>query len=262
MLTRLFPAASLVGVALCLIAAPQDAVDREKYARDYVQFLSLELDQWTAGFPHAYNLAIVKPGVDATKLSEAAKAGANDLRAVIVKLHALSAAPNVVKSAGFKGQLSRALDVAKPVNEAMGTQRFTPVLQSDWEQIRSNLNNLARIYQLEQLAILEPPSGGGRGGGRGGRGAPTTAAGPSVIPGGLAGYIVDKQCAVRGKGMWVNTECVKRCLREGDLVVLVTEEGKVYSITNPDKIDSDAYAQKVTLMGKTEGDFITVESVK
>src|SRR6185436_8106436 len=120
-----------------------------------------------------YNLALVKPPIDAAKLPEAAKAGANDLRDVIVKLHSLSGAQNVMKSAEFRGQLQRALAVAKPVNEAMGSQRFSAVLQSDWDQIRSNLNSLARIYQLEQLAILEPPSGGGRGG-RGGRGpAPT-----------------------------------------------------------------------------------------
>ena len=48
----------------------------------------------------------------------------------------------------------------------MGAQRFPANLQSDWGQIRDSLNNLARIYQLPQLAILEAP-----GGGRGGRGA-------------------------------------------------------------------------------------------
>jgi len=38
----------------------------------------------------------------------------------------------------------------------------------------------------------------------------------------------------------------------------VTEEGKVYSIVNADKIDPDTYGQKITLAGKVEGDTITI----
>ena len=266
MLKRIFPVASLVGCALCLIAvlltaAPQDGVDRERYAREYVQFLLLQLDQWTKGFPHDYNLALMKPPVDATKLSEPAKAGANLLREQLLGLSALAEAPNVLKNREFAGQLTRALGTAKFVNEAMGSQRFPGVLQSDWDQIRSNLNNLARIFEVEQLAVLEAPGGGGRGG-RGGRGQQAAAATAAVaLPAGasgLVGYVVDKQCAIRGKGMWVNAECVARCLRDGDKVVLVTEEGKVYSIANPDKIEPETYGQKIALVGKVDGESITV----
>jgi hypothetical protein len=250
----------LLVLALVMAAAPQDSVDRDKYAREYVQFLTLQLDQWTKDFPHDYNLALMKPPVEVAKMSEAAKAGATELREAIAQLHALSSAPDVMKSSGFRSQMEKSLAVAKHVNEAMGSQRFPAVLQSDWDQIRSSLNNLARIYQLEQLAILEAPGGGGRGG-RGGRGpAPvtTTNAAPPPPGAGLVGYLVDKQCAIRGKGMWVNTECIKRCLRDGDSVVLVTEEGKIFAIANPDKLDPDTYGQKVTLLGKTAGETFTV----
>src|SRR5262249_7036882 len=139
---------------------------------------------------------------------------------------------------GFRNELQKTLGAMKSLNEAMGAQRFPAVLQSDWDQIRSLLNNLARVYQVETLAVLEPPGGGGRGG-RGGRGPAAAAAPPAdgVAPGGgLIGYIVDAACAVRGKGMWVNTECVARCIRDGDKIVLVTEAGKVYQIANQDKI--------------------------
>jgi hypothetical protein len=70
------------------------------------------------------------------------------------------------------------------------------------------------------------------------------------------------ECAKRVKGMWVNAECIARCVRDGDKVVLVTEDGKVYQISNQDKVTPEAYGQVVTLMGKTEGETITVESLK
>jgi hypothetical protein len=248
---------AVCGALLCavfLTASPQDAVDRDKYAREYVQFQVLQLDQWTKGFPHAYNLASMQPPVDLSKMNEAAKAGANDLRECVIRL------------SEFRNQLDRALAIAKEVNAAMGSQRFSAVLQSDWDQIRSTLNNLARIYKLESLAFLEPPGAGGRGG-RGGRGAPAAAtanATTEVLPpgAGLVGYVVDQQCAARGKGMWTNAECVKRCVRDGDKIVLVTEEGKIFNIANPDKIEPDSYGQKVALLGKTEGETITITGLK
>ena len=45
-------------------------------------------------------------------------------------------------------------------------------------------------------------------------------------------------------------------------MVLVTEEGKVFQISNQDKITPESYGQVVTLTGKTEGDTITVDSLK
>ena len=96
-----------------------------------------------------------------------------------------------------------------------------------------------------------------------GAAARTTAAAPG---GGarrdLSGYIVDLSCAKRGKGMWANAECVARCVRDGDKVVLVTEEGKIFQISNQDKITPESYGQVVTLTGKTDGDTITVDSLK
>src|SRR5690349_3721977 len=130
------------GLALCLMA---QEVDREKYAREYVQFLVLQLDQWTKGFPHEYNLALVKPPVDPSHLSAAAKAGANELRDHVMFLQGLVAAPDVMKNAAIRTHLEKTLATAKLVNEAFGSQRFPVNLQSDWTQIRDGFNNLARI---------------------------------------------------------------------------------------------------------------------
>ena len=48
--------------------------DREKYARDYVQFLVLQLNQWSKEFPQQFYMAMMKPPIEAAKLSEGAKA--------------------------------------------------------------------------------------------------------------------------------------------------------------------------------------------
>src|SRR5207247_4090528 len=139
-------------------------------------FLVLQLDQWSKEFPQQFYLSMMRPPVDATKLSEGAKNGAGELGDAFKRLAALSPAKDVMTNAEFRSQLDRALAAAKDVNQGMASQRFPAVLQSDWDQIRSTLNNLARIYKVEMLAVLDAPGGGGGGrGGRGGRGAAAVA---------------------------------------------------------------------------------------
>jgi len=246
--------------ALLMIAAPQDAVDRDAYAQDHVRFLVVQLDQWSKEFPQQFYAAVMKLP-DASKIPPAGKTAAGELGDSIHKLASLASSKDLLTNAQFRSELDKALGSAKDLNQAVASQRFTAALQSDWDQIRSTLNNLARVYKLETLAFLEPP-GAGRGG-RGGRG-PAPAAATTVAAGGpgVTGYITDLQCGKRGKGMWTNVECIQRCLRDGDKLVLVTEEGKIYQIANQDKLTEETYGQMVTLVGKTEGETITVDSVK
>ena len=120
--------------------------------------------------------------------------------------------------------------------------------------MRSTLNNLARVYKVETLAVLEPPGRAERarheacGAARRRADWPATS---SISPARNA-----------AKAMWANAECVARCVRDGDKVVLVTEEGKVYQISNQDKITAESYGQMVTLTGKTERRHHHVESLK
>jgi hypothetical protein len=235
--------------ALLLSAAPQNTFDREASAREYVQFLVLQLDQWSVEFPQQFYRAAMKPPVDSNKLSETGKAAAGELGDAIKRLAALAGAKDILTGAEFRGQLQKTFLSAKELNQAMAAQRFPAILQSDWEQIRSILNNLARVYKLETFAVLDSPSG-------------KTVATTAAPGGGLSGYIVDLSCARRGKGMWANAECVARCIRDGDKVVLVTEDGKIYQISNQDKITPDSYGQVVTLTGRIQGDTITVDRLK
>ena len=106
-------------------AAPQDIPGPEVRAREYVQFLVLQLDQWTRDFPQAYNMAMMRPPVDAARLSEAAKAGAGNLRDCVARLASLTA------NDAFRVELDKTLLAAKPVNEALGAQRFPEAIESD-----------------------------------------------------------------------------------------------------------------------------------
>jgi len=254
MCLRRSPLACAFVIALRLSAAPQATYDREGNAREYVRFLVLQADQWSQEFPQQFYLALMRPPADSSKLSDAAKAAAGELGDSIKRLATLSHAKDPLTNADFRTRLDETLAAAKEVNQLMAGQRFPVVLQSDWEQIRSTLNNLARVYKMDTLAVLEPAAGGGQG--RGGR------RGVAGAGAGLAGYIVDLACAKRGKGMWTNAACIARCIRDGDKAVLVTDEGKIYQISNPDKITPDSYGQMVTLTGKTDGDTITVDNLK
>jgi hypothetical protein len=242
---------SCASILLVSVARSEDA-DREARARDYIRFLVTELDQWTSDMPQVYDAALVRPPVDSGRLSEAQKAAADNFRDSIKQLKSLAAAADVTTSAGFRTQLEKVLEAAKPLNEALGAQRFPVALENDWAPIRTNLNSLAGVYHLEELAALErPPAGAGRG-----------AVAAAIPAGAITGYIVDQRCAGSGKAMWTNAQCVARCVRDGDKVVLVTEAGKVYQIANQNKIDQDSYGQKVAVTGKTEGEEITVSAIQ
>jgi Protein of unknown function (DUF5818) len=82
----------------------------------------------------------------------------------------------------------------------------------------------------------------------------------SAMAADVTGYIVDKNCSSK-KEMLGDEACAKRCIGRGAPAVLATEDGKIYSISNQDKV-KDVAGKKVTVTGKVEGDSITVDSVK
>src|SRR2546421_37293 len=108
--------AVLLLVAWC--AVPQE-FDREKSAREYVQFLVVQLDQWSREFPQQFYAALMKPPVDSSKMSDSAKSGAADLGESIKKLVALSTAPDLMTNAEFRVQVEKTLAATKEMNQAM-----------------------------------------------------------------------------------------------------------------------------------------------
>lgn len=79
------------------------------------------------------------------------------------------------------------------------------------------------------------------------------------------GYISDAGCTKKQGAAKTASDshagCAKSCIKRGDKAVLVTEDGKVFNITNQDKVVEHA-GEKVTLVGDVDGDNITVSEVK
>jgi hypothetical protein len=82
----------------------------------------------------------------------------------------------------------------------------------------------------------------------------------SALAADVTGYIVDKNCASK-KEMLGDEDCAKRCIGRGTPAVIATEDGKIYSISNQDKVKEMA-GKKVTVSGKVEGDSITVDKIE
>jgi hypothetical protein len=81
----------------------------------------------------------------------------------------------------------------------------------------------------------------------------------SAMAADVTGYIVDKNCSTK-KDMLGDEACAKRCIARGTPAVIATEDGKVYAISNQDKVKEMA-GKKVTVTGKMDGDSITVDTI-
>ena len=81
----------------------------------------------------------------------------------------------------------------------------------------------------------------------------------SAMAADVTGYIIDKNCSTK-KAMYGNEECAKTCMGKGAPAVIATEDGKVYAISNQDKVKEMA-GKKVTVTGKMDGDSITVNTI-
>jgi len=74
------------------------------------------------------------------------------------------------------------------------------------------------------------------------------------------GFVEDQKCSSMPE-MKDNAECAQKCIKAGSPAVLVTPEGKIYKISNQDKIVASA-GQNVTVTGKAKGDTLTIDTVK
>jgi hypothetical protein len=74
------------------------------------------------------------------------------------------------------------------------------------------------------------------------------------------GFVEDTACS-KMPGMKGDAACAQKCIKGGSPAVLITADGKIYKISNQDKIVASA-GMDVTVMGSLKGDTLTVESVK
>jgi hypothetical protein len=76
----------------------------------------------------------------------------------------------------------------------------------------------------------------------------------------FTGFVEDTNCSTK-PAMKDDADCAKKCIKGGSPAVLVTADGKVYKVSNQDKIVSHA-GEKVTVTGSVKGDTLTIEAVK
>lgn len=74
------------------------------------------------------------------------------------------------------------------------------------------------------------------------------------------GFIIDEKCSTN-PAMKGNVACATKCIQGGSPAVLVTDEGKVYKISDQAKVTPMA-GKQVTITGEAKGDTITVASIK
>ena len=76
----------------------------------------------------------------------------------------------------------------------------------------------------------------------------------------FTGFVMDTTCSTKPE-MRGDAACAQKCIKGGSPAVLVTPDGKIYKVTNQDKIVASA-GQNVTVTGKLKGDMLTVDTVK
>jgi len=76
----------------------------------------------------------------------------------------------------------------------------------------------------------------------------------------LTGLVTDQMCAKQHKaGSAKDTECAKKCVKGGELAVLVVD-GKIYKIENQDAVKTHI-GYTITVTGKLTGDTIHIDKV-
>ncbi len=77
----------------------------------------------------------------------------------------------------------------------------------------------------------------------------------------MTGIITDAKCKHTDTSA-KSVACAKACIKGGEKAVFINSaDQKVYTIANPDKIESHI-GQKVSINGTVDGDNLTVSSVK
>jgi len=82
----------------------------------------------------------------------------------------------------------------------------------------------------------------------------------SAMAADITGYIIDQACASK-PAMRGDVACATKCIKGGSPAVLVTDDGKIYKISDQAKVIPLA-GEKVTLSGTMKGDTIELASIK
>ena len=82
----------------------------------------------------------------------------------------------------------------------------------------------------------------------------------SAIAADVTGYVIDQKCSSKAE-MRGDAACANKCIKGGSPAVLVTDDGKIYKLTDQAKVIPHA-GEKVNISGKMTGDTISVDTIK
>jgi len=86
--------------------------------------------------------------------------GGDRLGALTARAHELESQLNTIRQESFgrgndydlRPSVRNALSIAEDINRSMQYRRLNPVIERQWSMLRSDLNMLARAYNLRQLS--------------------------------------------------------------------------------------------------------------
>jgi hypothetical protein len=127
--------------------ANRDVVTTRTDVGGIVDRLTRSSGQFKEGFDNAVSHSMI----DGTRLEANAKHRADDLHAAAKKLADVFHDKKDKNNPAVRDQADKTIAAASELNRVMVEHRFTDKLQRDWELLRSDLNALAKVYDLSPL---------------------------------------------------------------------------------------------------------------
>ncbi|PWU02980.1 MAG: hypothetical protein C5B51_19740 [Terriglobia bacterium] len=150
-LLLVFALLGLMFVEVQKLVAQQDANRDELYARTDTAALVQDLARRTGDFKEEFNRAVEHSLLDGTKLEDRAKHTADNLHDSAKKLKDVFEDKRDKNHPAVREQADRTMATGSELSRIITAHRFTEKVQHDWDLIRSDLDALARVYNLPPL---------------------------------------------------------------------------------------------------------------
>jgi hypothetical protein len=132
-------------------ARAQDANRDVVVTRSDVGAVVNRLAKSSGQFKEAFENAVSHSSIDGTRLEANAKHRADDLHGAAKRLADVFHDKRDKNNPAVRNQADKTIAAASEVNRVMLDHRFTDRLQRDWDLLRSDLNALAKVYDLSPL---------------------------------------------------------------------------------------------------------------
>lgn len=133
------------------IARAQDANREVVETRTDVGGIVDRLAKTTGQFKDEFDNAVSHSMINGTRLEANAKHRADDLHGAAKRLGDVYHDKRDKNNPAVRDQADKTISTASELNRVMLDHRFTDKLQRNWELLRSDLNALAKVYNLSPL---------------------------------------------------------------------------------------------------------------